>query len=496
MTANTFKSKNSYLIIQRKSFIRLALPYEVILDSWCCTLDEKTLLGKEAAEDFVRSLAFSKDTLVLELAQITQRNNAYSFSKLVTVFFNSNESLELFFDKNYANFNIRSLNCKVLNGADYAEISLFSHFNIPQNPASKSDLVPVDGVLALVFDKLTNETKSLSELKNLFLDKQELHEIIIAMFEPEVRSEIDEVEIFKIFINLCLENSFDVGWAPEEVIQALHSRLDKEIKDKEKFKKWDEKVRNLLFGSSKLDIPLGDNGSIILRAIILVLLNPQLANLIALKKGFGLKIGKYVFNTAKKLTLLRTGYSLLNYTERENIGKLRIFIQDLNAALYNNELSNLFDSEENVLNSQVQTSDCDNVSIEIGRFNLAEISFITELNEKIGDSKVYSVKNIVPNAGFKSEIIQKSNDVLYFWLIDTRNKEKKSKYKAGIAIGLLNIQSVLPSGYRFETNDEGVYLRLPSYIANESDLLNVLKLVYKKLLLVKAFNRRKSTISR
>lgn len=493
MSLSNLKANSSYLIIQRKFFTRFALPYEVILDSWCCTLNGKSIIDAEVAQRFVESLEFSEDKIVLQLRHVTQRKNAYSFSDLECVFFSSNDAREQFYVRNYENFDIKSLNCIVLNRHDVAQVEPSINLEIPPSQFSKSEVIPIDGAIALIFDKATSEATSETDLKNLLLHKHSFEEILISLFDPEVLSKADEVEILKIFINLCFENSLDLGWNPDYVLQMLHVKVSDEIRAEDKFKIWEKKANSLLSGSGELTIPLDDDGSVILRAIMLTLVNPELGNLVAIKEIFGYRIGDKVFSTAKKLTFLRAGYSLLNHEERAKLGELRSFVQDLNAALYNNDMFSLLGFEQKVEEQPIQTLEPVEESRGVIMFDLAEVSFVSAVEELLGEGKVYSIEGLVPNTGFKSELIEKNNKELYFWLIDLRSSNKSSKYRGKIGLDLLQVQSALPSEFRFEVNTEGVYLRLPR-LASENELLNVLKLVYQELALVKAFNVRRSAL--
>ncbi|MCK8083540.1 hypothetical protein [Vibrio sp. 1CM24A] len=497
MTTNNLKTDFSYLVIQRKLFTRFALPYEVVLDSWCCTFESESLLSAEAARKFAHSGAFSDDLIILELGQNIQKKQAYSFSALERVIFNSNDAHEQFLERSYENFDVTSLNCMVL--IKQAFDQSYANFQVekPVNPTQKSNLVLNDGVMALTFEMIKDEAKTVSELIDLFAKEQSQKELLLSLFDPSILLKADEVEILYIFINLCFENSLDMGWNIEFILNKLHERVSEDTKREDKFQVWEVKANELFSGSGELTIPLDDDGSAILRAIILVLLNPELSNLIAIKDSFGDRIGDKVFLTAKKLVLLRAGYSLLNYEERADLGDGRVFVQDLNAALYNDELPSLISFGE-ILNQQVETQLLSNqVNLEdeyTSKLNISDVSFVKELGERFKGDRVYSIEGIVPNTGFKAELIEKSDGLLYFLLIDLRGDEKNSKYKGKIGIDLLQVQSALPNDFRFEVDSYGVYLRLSGSINTESDLLQALKYTCHELALVKAFNSRKSTL--
>lgn len=498
MTIHNLKADSVYLVIQRKLFTRFALPYEVILDSWCCTLNNLSLVSAETVLHFINSEEFSEDLVVLQLAKTTKLKSAYSFSKLEQVIFSSSEALELFLDRNYDNFDVSSLRCLVLGNQELGGSQTNVKFEKPSNPTPKSELVPNDGALALIFEKITVDSNSVADLENLLAEKQDLQKLLLSLFDGEILSKVDEVEVLKVFIGLCFENSLDAGWNPESILQSLHTRVSDETKAEEKFQVWEKKA-NDLFSGGELSIPLDDEGSAILRSIILVLLNPELDNLVAIKESLGDRIGEKVYRAARNLVLLRAGYSLLVHEERAKLGESRGFVQDLNAAVYNEELSNLFSSEDRVKEPLLQeTGVIEEPAIaeenSKSTFKLADAFFVNELEERLNGNKTYSIDGIVPNAGFKSELIEKNDGELSLWLIDRRGDEKSSKYKGKMGLDLLQVQSLLPSTFRFEVDIDGVYLRLPQALTNESDLLEVLKIACQELALLKAFNARKSTL--
>jgi hypothetical protein len=500
MITNTLKTDSVYLVVQRKLFTRLALPYEVVLDSWCCTLDGKSLVSAELAQRFVDSDEFSEDHIVLQLDQNCSAKPAYSFSQLEGVFFSSSDALEQFLDRSYDNYDVNTLNCIVVakQRAELDESSVHIQLAVPVAPTPKPALVPNDGAIALLYEKVTSESSSVAELQDLFADKHDSEELVLSLFDQTVLAKTDEVEILKAFIKLCYENSLDVGWNPSTVLQDLHNRVSEEIRVEEKFQIWEKKANDLFSGSAELTIPLDDEGSAILRAIILVLLNPEMDNLVGIKQNFGDRIGTKVFRTARKLVLLRAGYSLFTHEERAKLGEAREFAQDLNAALYNNELFNFLFSEDEVVNPPSQSSKSDHqtevANIEGAVFDLANVPFISETEEQFEDKRVYAIDGLVPNAGFKSSLIKSNTGELLLWLIDRRIDEKKSKYKGKMGLDLIQIQSALPNDYRFEVDTNGVYLTLPASINNDSALLQAIKLAAQELALIKAFNVRKSTL--
>lgn len=487
------KESSFYLIIQRKLFNRLALPYEVILDSWCCSVNGQTLIEESVIEDVIRSSGFSEDKVVLKLEGIRERKTAYSFSNLDRIIFSSNESCEKFLNVNYDNFDVSSLDCTVLECFDEMKSDSKYQIELPSNPASKSMMTPIDGFLALLFDKITVEKKSKDYFRYLSSSDCSLKDLIVLFFDSDIIDKKDEAEVFRIFIDLCFENSLDLGWDPESIHQNLIKKLSDDVSGSDRLKSWSKRVEDLLSGTGGSSIPLDDDGSVVLRSIILLLLNPEFDKLLAIKESLGPRIGKKVFDTAKKFALLRSGYSLFNFQERAALGDMREFFQDFNAALYNHELQYLLISDNKDKELYLESNESIEETTNLAKVDLSKVSFVSSLLEQVGESKVYSIEGITPNAGFKSVLVDQNEKGIFLWLIDLRNDDKNSKYKGKMALDLLKIQSELPKDYRFEVDELGVFLRLPRDISNEIDLLNILKLIFKELAFIKAFNVRKSS---
>ncbi len=490
MTNNKSQKDYSYLIIQRKLFTRLVLTYEIILDSWGCTVNESNLFNSEFIQYFIDSGKFSDDLVILELFQIQEKRAAYSFSSLRRVIFNSESSYQFFRERNYENFDVSSLNCYAFPYQKTNEIGAELVLNYPSNPTNKNDLVFSDGIIALVFNELSFGVIPELNLRKSLTNSNGIESLLFLLFNENEVEDPNDIKVLNTFMALCLENSLDRGWDAEFVLHSLGERISKKISESEKFSVWKDKTNDLLSGR-KVTIPLDDNGSVVLRAIMLVLLNPELDNLLTIKNTLANKIGDKVFCMAKKLILLRTGFSFFNFAERLKLGEARTFVRDLNASLYNKEFSDLYPLPE--VNEEKTAEIIPNSVPKNEKLALSSVTFLSRLDDKFEGNDVYSIVGIVPNSGFNAHLIEKVSGEVFIWLID-RRVTKNSKYKGKMAIDLLQIQSSLPCELRFEVDDQGVYLRLFEYIKTESELLELLKLVYRELVVIKAFNIRKSIL--
>ncbi|PMG78002.1 hypothetical protein BCU83_14820 [Vibrio breoganii] len=496
MTKSLFNSESSYVVMTRKHLSRLVLPYEVILDSLCYRINESTVIDASTASSLVAGGTFTEDLVLLEITR-TNIQNAYSLSGLMTVWFATHDAKELFVERGYENFDIESINCEVVSTAQLDVFAETTSFIKAENPANKLDLVKQDGILALAYEQILSETDCVEPMKEALRSLDTLNGFLSYLLSSQELSSLEQ-EVQSIFAQLCIENSLDSGWDTYSVLNTLNERLSALASGDEIFKKWQEKAKALVSGAGAPDIPLNDNGSHVLRAIILVLLNPELENLVAIKSQLGDGIGDGVFKIAKSFVSLRSGYSLLDYHQRERIGDNRAFIQDLNASLYNEDFSvfGQTEKEDVVTEDEAETHTVQEVvkahseSVD-SSFVISSVSYLTEAEEELEGFTTYSIDGLVPNAGFNAKLVEDQDTTqLSYWLIDRRSGD--GKFKGKIGLDLLQIQSNLPSDFRFEVNANGVFLRLTPNIGDGEKLKEVLTLIKDQLTTLKAVNVKKS----
>lgn len=497
MIISLFNSESSYVVVTRKYFSRLVLIYEVLLDSQCYRINDTTIINADEALNFVQSGQFTDDLVLLEIVKSIQKK-AYSLSGLRKIWFATYDARDIFLDRSYANFDVEKLNCDVVALVQQDICSEAIIITTPPKVSNKSDFVTEDGILALVYEKLITEPYSIVPMKNDFLRGNHVNNMMDYLFGSQSLSVL-ELEVQRAFSQQCLINSLDYGWDAYNVLNSLNEQLSKSVKNDHQFEVWFKKVQALITGNSPLDIPLDDNGSHVLRAIILVLLNPELDNLVAIKTQLGENIGEEVFKIAKSFVLLRAGYSLFEFQQRERLGDNRTFLQDLNAALHNKDFSIFAETgdygvqDESSIESEAQQYEVAILADE-PRFLVSGIEYLSKSEDNLEGFNTYLIDGLIPNAGFNTKLLETQNSdstQLFYWLIDRR--ADNGKYKGKIGIDLLQIQSNLPSDYRFEVDASGVFLRLPPNIHNEVQLKQILTLVKDQLSIVKAINARKSS---
>ncbi|WP_076543059.1 hypothetical protein [Shewanella sp. UCD-KL21] len=497
MTTSLFNSDSSYVVITRKHLSRIVLPYEVILNSLCYRINDSTVFNASTALSLVSGGNFADDLVLLEIAY-TSVKRAYPLSGLVSVWFATQDAKELFIDRGYENYDVEHLNCEVVSAGQIGVSPEALSIDKPESSVSKFDLVKQDGILALAYEQILSEPNSITSMKAELLSVQTLDGLLDYLLDSKELSPLEH-EVQRVFAQLCIENSLDSGWDTYSILSSLNEQLSTSVTSYHQYEVWSQKAHALVSGAGALDIPLNDNGSHVLRAIILVLLNPEQEGLLAIKSQLGENIGDGVFNIARSFVLLRSGYSLLDFHQRERLGVNRTFIQDLNAALYNEDFSafsQTSDSEviEESVVEEASYQQRDETVIEVieSKFALSSVDFVTETEEGLEGFNAYSINGLVPNAGFVAILLEEQKtSQLYYWLIDRRGGD--GKYKGKLGIDLLQIQSNLPSDYRFEVDENGVFLRLSADIHGADKLKQALVQIKDYLSIVKAVNARKSS---
>ncbi|PMG49624.1 hypothetical protein [Shewanella sp. 10N.286.52.B9] len=504
MASYLTNEESSYLLIPRKYFSRYVLAYEVILSSLCAKVNQKTLLNFSDGQAVVESGLMSDGYILLELS-CKEDKNAYSITNLLKVWFPDNELRQAFLDSSYDNFDVGSLDCGVVTSAsDYTNTHLVD-ITLPE-PISKRDFVNMmmleDGIMALVYARLSTSCKN-NDLKTLVNSELTKEQLVRALVYSAGNDEIDMI-VLERFIDLCLDNGIDAGWNPNQILCQLSTLLPSTITEQQKYEQWHALAKAFVNSENVPDKLFTDteDGSIVLRAIILVLLNPELSYLNAMKEQKTFEIGVQVYDVAKYLTLLRSGFSILSSDERAYISEDREWIQNLNAGLHNNELqinNSLKEySKELTLSGANQSSMPVHDSVKESspiKYNLKmDNEYLTESLEDLEGFQVFDIRGLIPNSGFKLSLLMDNfSSQFSLWLVDLKSTAGEKKYKGKFALELVNLQASLEKGVRFEVDDWGVYLRFPEEVVDSSELENLLKSKLRKISVLKIINTRKTT---
>lgn len=470
---------SSYILISKRYFSRYVLTYEVLPLYLCYLVDGRNFFNGEMLNRLLSQKMISDKDVVLELRQ--QDSSSYiSFLDLLDVGFTSQDGLDTFLERSYENYDVRKLHCSVLS----TPVTLIEPAPeiTPPVPVEKLDfsnrMAFADAIVGLIHDQLVNNKES-----NLVLENYPEHfeNILNALL---IVKDVTPVErnIAATFFKLCTQFNINIGWNPKNVVDAFEQQANKSIAESTEFTRWLLTARKLLNGED-VHVPFTDNGNITLRAMTLVLLNPEVQNLEAIKQALKEEIGINVYQLALKFAKARTGYSYLNAELRSEIGDARSFLQQLNARIHNlvdMQPETALTQTESLAPREIQDFSSDQNSDEK---NILRYPWLTkEADNEQG--VIISINGVKPMSGFNLNLVYQTNQKLSLRVIDADGPKGMSKFKGQLALSMLMIQKDLPVLSRFEVRDKGLYLTLPlSWIETRDlkDKLNALFLALRPL---------------
>ncbi|KAB0649943.1 hypothetical protein F7P73_17650 [Acinetobacter bohemicus] len=433
--------KYKYTLISKKNFTRYALPYEIIPVFLCDKVNGHLLFDSEILKSLISQNLINDDYIVIKNS--CENNSQYiSFSDMKGIYFLSQDSLDLFYERSYENYDISLINAGVINVSKPE-----SNIDITIDVAKKIDrnefvdeMALKDAVLRIIFKKIQNNSHD--AYSKIIKEKESLSEILKLIFS---NSNSIETEMRVIFFKICSKYNVVFGWNALDLIKDFQKRVSEEIRESNEFLKWIEVVTKIINGEN-VNLLFDDSGNITLRAMTLVLLNPQLDHLENLKRNSSLSIGDEVYQLSCDFVEARFGYSFLNYKQRDLTN-----VKDFNFANIISYIYRLPDSIGHVENNN-----------EIYKFELSNYSFLSIMSEE--DHKIEcAISGIKPISGFNLNLIYLGLDKkIYLRIIDRDGPKGMTKFKGKFIQDIVELQKDLPNGSRFEVNDAGLMLLLPS----------------------------------
>lgn len=433
--------KYKYTLISKKNFTRYALPYEIIPVFLCDKVNGHLLFDSEILKSLISQNLINDDYIVIKNS--CENNSQYiSFSDMKGIYFLSQDSLDLFYERSYENYDISLINAGVINVSKPE-----SNIDITIDVAKKIDrnefvdeMALKDAVLRIIFKKIQNNSHD--AYSKIIKEKESLSEILKLIFS---NSNSIETEMRVIFFKICSKYNVVFGWNALDLIKDFQKRVSEEIRESNEFLKWIEVVTKIINGKN-VNLLFDDSGNITLRAMTLVLLNPQLDHLENLKRNSSLSIGDEVYQLSCDFVEARFGYSFLNYKQRDLTN-----VKDFNFANIISYIYRLPDSIGHVENNN-----------EIYKFELSNYSFLSIMSEE--DHKIEcAISGIKPISGFNLNLIYLGLDKkIYLRIIDRDGPKGMTKFKGKFIQDIVELQKDLPNGSRFEVNDAGLMLLLPS----------------------------------
>jgi len=474
-----------YALISKKYLTRYVLIYDVLPLDLCYTIDGKAFFGVDTLHKLFSQAKISDKEVVLELRG--ESNKPYvPLSDLLSLGFTTQDNLDLFKERSYENFDVGLLNCRVIEALEIkpeSEIDIISPIQINKFEFSEK-MALGDAVTALVHNKLLYGGLPSEITERGLQDKEEIIGFLLETLtiEPEKR------ELAANFFKLCARYNLDKGWPAGEILDMINIVSSTAVKQMPEFDLWLSTSRALL-DNERRPVRFSDEGDITLRAMMLVLLNPEQRNLEAMKQSVGVN----VYKLAEKFIFARTGYSFLSAEEREKIGEARTFLQQFNARFHNPveaQQTQPVEQYEEVVPTDEQQAETNVGSSDMG---LSQHNWLT-FGEESERGTVIRINGIKPYAGYSLDLILDKTGGLYLRIIDAGGDSSMNKYKGKLIKEMIEIQKYLPDNSRFEKYDDGLYLTLPSLWVEAEDLKNKLEDVF-AILRPLGLEKMKSAIS-
>ncbi|MEI4956959.1 hypothetical protein [Aeromonas caviae] len=459
----------AYALISKKYLIRYVLIYDVLPLDLCYTIDGKKLFGIDTLYSLLTQDKVSDKDVVLELKR---ENNApyVPLSDLLSLSFTTQDSLDLFKERSYDNFDVGLLNCRIIEVPGATPESDFDI--IPPGQIDKfgfsEKMALGDAATALVHHQLLYSGWPNEATEEHLLYKKDTIDFLLgtSTAEPAKR------ELAACFFRLCAQYNLDKGWPTGEILDTIDSVSSTTVKQMPEFELWLSTSRKLLNNEGR-HMKFSDEGDIILRAMMLVLLNPAQRNLEAMKAS----AGEEVYRLAERFILARTGYSFLSAEERIKIGEARTFLQKFNACFHNSaEVQQAQPAEQY---EEVVSDDEQQVEAGTGNsdMDLCQHNWLT-FGEKNEQGKVIRINGIKPYAGYSLDLVLHKTHGLSLRIINAGGTSGMDRYKGKLIQEMIEVQKELPETSRFEKHDHGLYLTLPALWTEAEDLKDKLEDIF------------------
>lgn len=459
----------AYALISKKYLTRYVLIYDVLPLDLCYTVNSKKFFGIETLYNLLAQAKVSDKEVVLELKG--EESVPYiPLSNLLSLGFTTQDSLDLFKERTYDNFDVGLLNCRVMDAPETTperDIDVIPPDQIDKFGFSEK-MALGDAATALVHNQLLYSGWPDEATEKHLLHKEDTIDFLLGTTTAEPAKR----ELAASFFRLCSQYNLDKGWPTGEILDSMDKVSSTTVKQMPEFDLWLSTSRSLLNNEAR-HIKFSDEGDIILRAMMLVLLNPEQRNLEAIKES----VGDNVYKLAEKFILARTGYSFLSAQERVKIGEARTFLQKFNARFHNPSVAQQAqpaEQYEEVVPADGQQAEAGTGSSSMDLCQHNWLSFGEE-NEQ---GKVIRINGIKPYAGYSLDLVHHKTQGLSLRIIDAGGASGMDRYKGKLIQEMIEVQKDLPETSRFEKHAHGLYLTLPELWAEDEDLKGKLEDIF------------------
>lgn len=451
----------AYVLISKKYFTRYVLIYDVLPLDLCYTVDGKPFFGTETLRNLLAHNKISEREVILELK--VEGSAPYApLSDLISIGFTTQDSLNVFKERSYDNFDVGLLNCRVMEvpeAASRSDIEAIPPASVDKFSFSEK-MALGDAVTALAHNQLLYDTQPAETTEKHLLQTEGTVDYLLGTTEAEPAKR----ELAASFFSLCARYNLDKGWPTRELLDTFEEESSPAVKQTDEFKLWLSTARRLL-NNEEVHIPFSDDGDITLRAMTLVFLNPEQHNLEAMRGA----VGSEVYKLAEKFILARSGYSYLSAEDRVKIGEARPLLQQFNARFHNPAEA----QQEQTPEQHEEITPADGQQAEVGAdsngMDLRQHSWLT-FGEENEQGEVIRIKGIKPTSGFSLDLVYREKQWFALRIIDASGPKKMDKFKGKLAEEMVNVQKDLPDSSRFEKNEYGLFLTLPLAWAESADL--------------------------
>lgn len=464
-------SNTSYYVMLSKRYLsRYVLTYELLPLELCFDVNERKIFSEIELEAMFAQNLIDEKSVVLGL-----KNNLpalyHSYSNIAKIGFINQDSLEMFVERSYENYDLNSIECYTLDSGkgsknlplNILEPQLVDKYQFARKMALN------DAITVAVQRTLLSFPDFYRTVNQYIGDAESLLKATLNHYVNDTNQLNMAIQFFKV----CSEFNIDSGWQLSEVVEQFKKRIASNNIASPDVEIWVETAKKII-DNEDVKLIYTDENNVALRAMILVLLNPEKQNIDAMKTNLNEGLGGNVYALASLFVVARTGYSYLNAAERNQIAN-RADLQLLNASLYNEvttKTSLVIEPLE--VTSEVEAIPCD-------KFSLSQATWLTLETENR-----FRMNGVKPMAGFDLALEYIEGEFLGWRLIDANGGKGLDKLKGQLALNILSIQKDLPNQVRAEIIEQrGLYLTLPFEWALTSDIIDCFKHILTHLIHIK-----------
>lgn len=465
MTPNT----TCYVMLSKRYLSRYVLTYELLPLECCYDVNGQKVFNISTMHSLINQGKLGDKNVVVGLKQYLG-GSYLPYNHISNIGFADQDSLDMFIERSYENYDSRIIECYTLTSDNEpTELTV----DIVEPPViDKHDftlkMALNDAIIAATHSHLLAYPQFSAELPNFQGNAEQLLSTILTSYLDDT----NQLAIAIAFFKTCSLFNIDTGWQLIEVIDEFKKNLPPE-ENSDDVQRWFN-TANKIINNEDVNLIYTDDKNIALRAMILVLLNPEKDNIKAMKVNLQEYLGEKVYSLANIFVGARTGYSYLNVDQRDMIED-RAQLQLLNASLYNHTSDKLMHESVEQIPPQEQISPDEN------EFIIEKESWLESVSPSL-----FQLSSVKPMAGFDLSLEYKSGDFLGWRLIDANGVKGMEKLKGQLALNLLSIQGNLPVGSRIEViEDQGLYINLPLIWSNDHDLKNKLQCILQELIKIK-----------